>query len=81
MNSLKTRFSTKAQSVKLTEDDLIVTLQDTRVISVPLYYFPRLLHATKEQRNSFEISSRGTGIHWESIDEDISVAGLLGLPD
>ena len=56
-------------------------LADGREISVPLEWFPRLLHATDEQRQQWELIGRGVGIHWEAIDEDISVAGLLGLPN
>jgi hypothetical protein len=54
---------------------MFVDLADGRMISVPLAWFPRLLHATPEQRTRYEISTRG--LHWEEIDEDISVAGLL----
>ena len=57
-------------------------LTDGRQLSVPLAYFPRLLHATPEQRQKYEMSGGGTGIHWEEIDEDISVNGLLfGIGD
>jgi len=66
--------------VHFDEDSFWVTLADGRVIGVPLAWFPRLLHATPEQRAQVRISSRG--LHWESLDEDISVAGLLrGLGD
>jgi len=58
-----------------------VHLTDGREISAPLDWFPRLLHATDEQRRQWELIGRGVGIHWEDIDEDISVAGLLGLPN
>lgn len=57
-----------------------VCLSDGREISAPLEWFPRLYHATDEQRQRWELIGRGVGIHWEEIDEDISVAGLLGLP-
>ncbi len=66
-----------AQSVKTTDDSLSVDLSDGRTISVPLAWFPRLLHATKEERNNWRLIGRGHGIHWELIDEDISVEGLL----
>lgn len=52
-----------------------VHLDDGRVIAVPLAWFPRLLTATPEQRAQFELSPRG--VHWEALDEDISVDGLL----
>ena len=66
-----------AQDVRITEDELIVPLVDGRTISVPLAWFPRLLHATPQQRSRFELLGDGDGIHWPEIDEDISVAGLL----
>jgi hypothetical protein len=72
----------EARAVKVTFDDdsMWVGLTDGRVIGVPLAWFPRLLHGTAEQRAQVRISSRG--LHWESLDEDISVAGLLaGLGD
>ncbi|MDX1959025.1 MAG: DUF2442 domain-containing protein [Leptospiraceae bacterium] len=51
-------------------------------VIAPFAYFPRLLHATVEQRNRFELSGGGIGIHWEELDEDISVSGLLlGIGD
>jgi len=66
-----------AQDVRVTEDELIVALVDGRTIMVPLAWFPRLLHATAEQRARFELLGDGEGIHWPDVDEDISVAGLL----
>jgi hypothetical protein len=54
---------------------LWVELSDGRTISVPLAWFPRLLHSTAEQRERVRISSRG--LHWEALDEDLSIAGLL----
>ena len=66
-----------AQDVRVTEDELIVPLVDGRTISVPLVWFPRLLHASPQQRSRFELLGDGEGIHWPEIDEDISVAGLL----
>jgi len=52
-----------------------VELADGRTLGVPLAWFPRLLHASPQQRNAVELSSRG--LHWEALDEDISVEGLL----
>lgn len=66
-----------AQSVKITDDTLSVDLSDGRTISVPLAWFPRLLHATREERNNWRLIGKGHGIHWERIDEDISIEGLL----
>jgi hypothetical protein len=56
---------------------LWVLLTDGRQLSVPLTYFPRLEHATKEQREKYEISGGGIGLHWDELDEDISVKHLL----
>jgi hypothetical protein len=66
---------TKAISVKFDDYSMYVDLSDARMISVPLAWFPRLLHATPEQRMQYSISTRG--LHWEAIDEDILVDGLL----
>lgn len=66
-----------AESVTVTDDALSVELSDGRTISVPLAWFPRLLHATKEERNNWRLIGRGQGIHWGDIDEDISVENLL----
>ena len=67
----------KAQNVRVTKDTLSVDLSDGRTISVPLEWFPRLVHATPEERNNWRLIGKGHGIHWEDIDEDISVEGLL----
>lgn len=67
----------KAESVKVTRDTLTVDLSDGRTIAVPLEWFPRLVNATPEERNNWKLIGRGHGIHWEDIDEDISVEGLL----
>jgi hypothetical protein len=64
-------------SVKVTDSDLEVSLQDGRKVSVPLNWFPRLQNASKDQRQKWEISGAGHGIHWPEIDEDLSVEGLL----
>ncbi len=66
-----------ASKVWFDEDNLWVALHDGRQLSVPLSYFPRLLKATSTQRAKYEFSGLGTGIHWEELDEDISVMGLL----
>lgn len=70
-----------AKSVSVSEDTLSVDLSDGRTISVPIEWFPRLLHATEEEREKWCFIGNGQGIHWEDIDEDISVTGLLaGTP-
>ena len=66
-----------ARQVRFDADELWVDLADGRRLGVPLAYFPRLLRATPSQRQKFVISGGGTGIHWDELDEDISVAALL----
>ena len=66
-----------AQGVHVTDDTLTVELTDGRSISVPLVWFPRLLNATAQERGNWRLIGQGQGIHWEDLDEDISVAGLL----
>lgn len=66
-----------AEDVAVTEDTLSVDLSDGRTLSVPLAWFPRLVHATLEERNQWRLIGKGQGIHWEALDEDISVEGLL----
>jgi hypothetical protein len=67
----------RAEDVKVTGDTLTVDLSDGRTVSVPLAWFPRLMNAAPEERNNWRLIGRGHGIHWEDIDEDISVQGLL----
>jgi hypothetical protein len=68
------------EAVSFDEDSLTVSLSDGRKISVPLAWFPRLLHASPEQLAQVELSPHG--LHWDALDEDLSVAGLLaGTPD
>ncbi|OYX49144.1 MAG: hypothetical protein B7Y97_09805 [Sphingomonas sp. 32-66-10] len=67
--------------VRCDAHSLIVDLMDGRTISVPLAWYPRLLHATVEQRAKWELAGAGYGIHWPEIDEDLSTEGLLrGAP-
>jgi len=61
----------------VSEDTLSVELADGRTIAVPLAWYPRLSHATAEERSSWRLLGGGRGIHWPEIDEDISVANLL----
>ena len=69
-----------SEAVSFDENSLTVSLSDGRKISVPLAWFPRLLHASPEQLAQVELSRHG--LHWEALDEDLSVAGLLtGTPD
>ena len=67
--------------VAFSDDALIVSLKDGRVISVPLVWYPRLLNATPEQRKNWKVAGGGYGIHWRDLDEDLSTEGLLrGAP-
>ncbi len=66
-----------AEHVTVSEDTLSVELSDGRTISAPLAWYPRLLHGNKRERGKWRLIGRGQGIHWESLDEDISVEGLL----
>jgi hypothetical protein len=71
----------RIQSVQIDDDQLTVALMDGRTISVPLAWYPRLLNATTEQRQHFEIAGGGYGLHWPDVDEDLSTEGLLrGAP-
>ena len=66
-----------AQNVQVTDEALIVDLSDGRTVSVPLAWFPRLLHGTPEERNKWRLIGDGEGIHWPALDEDISVENLI----
>ena len=66
-----------AENITVSADTLCVDLSDGRSISVPLAWFPRLLHSTAAERKHWRLIGRGVGIHWEDLDEDISVEGLL----
>jgi hypothetical protein len=68
-------MTTSATSVRFDEHTMWVELSDGRTLGVPLAWFPPLLHATPAERQQVELSR--VGLHWEAIDEDISVAGLL----
>ena len=67
----------KAQNVTVTDDTLAVDLNDGRTISVPLAWYPRLLHGTPEERHDWRLIGDREGIHWPALDEDISVENLL----
>ncbi|MBF0591267.1 MAG: DUF2442 domain-containing protein [Nitrospirae bacterium] len=78
MNILELELNTSlAIGVAVTDNTLIVELNDVRTISVPIEWFPRLAYATITERNNWRLIGRGHGIHWEDIDEDISVEGVL----
>src|SRR5947207_7426030 len=67
----------RALQVSVTDDKLAVDLADGRTVVVPLAWYPRLLHGTRQERNRWRLIGRGAGIHWPDLDEDISVEGLL----
>lgn len=75
MNTLT--YEPLATAVSFKRDSFTVSLADGRELSVPLAKFPKLLHATKDQRAAYIISGGGVGLHWDALDEDISVKGLL----
>lgn len=77
MRTSEPKAGEKIKAVRIDEDILTVDLVDGRTISTPLAWYPRLLHATAEQRNHFVISGAGFGIHWPDVDEDLSVQGML----
>ena len=66
-----------ALNVVVSDDTLMVELKDGRTVSVPVSWYPRLENATAAERKSWELIGSGTGIHWDSIDEDVSVEALL----
>jgi hypothetical protein len=63
--------------ITITDDTLSADLEDGRTIAVPIGWYPRLAHATHEERINFQISAAGYGIHWPDLDEDIGVEGML----
>ena len=77
MSTLISRPVADAVDVTFTEDELQVTLADGRRVFAPLEWFPRLLRATPVQRSNWRLIGGGVGIHWEDIDEDVSVRSLL----
>ena len=71
-----------AKQLRFDADTMWVELADGRTLGVPLAYFPRLLQATPSQREKYTVSGGGTGLHWDDLDEDISVTNLLmGIGD
>jgi hypothetical protein len=70
-------ISVLATGIRFDAERMHVQLSDGREISIPLEWFPTLRSATDEQRNRWRLIGKGVGIHWEQLDEDISVEGLL----
>jgi hypothetical protein len=78
MNTLMIEIQlAKAQNVAVSDDTITVDLSDGRTISIPIGWYPRLLHGTPEQRNNWRLIGTGEGIHWPELDEDISVENLI----
>lgn len=77
MNTLVKNKLVKARNLEFTEDSLKVFLEDGREITVPIEWFPKLRDASSEEKKDWRFIGNGVGIHWESLDEDISVKGLL----
>jgi hypothetical protein len=79
MSTLASKPLADAVDVTFTDDEMIVTLADARRISAPLEWFPRLRGASPAQLGNWRLIGCGIGIHWEELDEDISVRSLLAL--
>ncbi len=79
MSTLPVKFEPLAVGVSFTDDDIRIVLADGREISAPLTWFPRLQKASPEQRKKWRLIGDGVGIHWEAVDEDISVESLLSV--
>lgn len=71
-------FHARAIGVAIQDEALVIRLEDGRQLAVPLAWFPRLAEATDEQRANWQVVGRGVGIHWPDLDEDLSIAGMLG---
>ncbi len=75
--SIDSRRRVTAVRVDVTDDTLVVELSDGRALSVPLAWYPRLEHATRDERTAWTLIGDGGGIHWEAIDEDVSLESLI----
>ncbi len=81
MGILAVRADERVKNVSFTQETISVDLMDGRIITVPLAWYPRLLNATAEQLNNWQICGGGYGIHWADLDEDLSTEGMLrGAP-
>ena len=79
MSTLAVKVKPRVVDLSFSDDSLSVLLADGREVSAPLEWFPRLRNATEKQRKNWRLIGRGIGIHWEDIDEDISVKSLLSF--
>jgi hypothetical protein len=75
------KLSTRVVDVSIDADQVWFKLEDGRTLGVPLVWFPRLDKASTAQRANWQLIPGGDAVHWPDVDEDLSVAGLLGLPD
>lgn len=66
-----------AETIRVTDEELFVLLTDGRTVSAPLAWYPRLVHASRPEREDWRLIGHGEGIHWPALDEDIQVASLL----
>jgi hypothetical protein len=81
MSTSEIKPGERVKDVHFTEDTLSVDMIDGRTITVPLAWYPRLLHATPQQRQNWQICGGGFGIHWPEVDEHLSTEGMLrGAP-
>ncbi len=81
MGILALRADERVANVTFSADSLSVSLKDGRTITVPLAWYPKLLHASTQQRSNWKVAGGGYGIHWPDLDEDLSTEGLLrGAP-
>jgi hypothetical protein len=82
MSTFQTKLKElRGQDIAFSDDDLIVELADGRTLTIPLAWFPRLFHATPDERANWRWIGVGVGMHWPDLDEDISIEDLiLGRP-
>ena len=81
MATLEPKSGERVRDLHINDDTISVDLFDGRTITVPLAWFPRLLHATPSERAEWRVSGAGYGIHWPHLDEDLTTQGLLqGAP-
>ncbi len=74
---ISTETNLRATDIWFSDDKLFVRLNDGREVGVPLAWYPKLLHANAQQRSRWRLIGKGIGIHWEELDEDISVAKMI----
>ena len=77
MSTLVIEKESLANEIQFNENSFTVFLSDGREMTIPLIWYPRLLQATKKERDNYILIGDGEGIHWDNLDEDISVSGLI----